>query len=477
MPTLLVVDDEPVILQFFEHALQELEIILLRASTAAQGFDLATKHRPDVVVLDVELPDLSGLELHQRIRAFDAHIPVIVMTGRGTTATVIQAMAQGAFDYLLKPLQIEPLRDLIARAVDASRLMRFPAMLGETETHASAADVLTGRCQAMQEVYKLIGRVAPQNVTVLILGESGTGKELVARAIYHYSQRSAGPFLAINCAAIPETLLESELFGHEKGAFTGADRTRIGKFEQCSGGTILLDEIGDMTPLTQAKILRVLQDQQFERVGGHETIRSDARLIAATNRDLEKMVAANQFRSDLYYRLNVYTIRLPTLPERGDDLPLLADQFLKQFNREFKKQVTSIAPETIELFTRYHWPGNVRELQSVIKHGLLQASGPVLLPDHLPAALRPAAEAATVSAPDVAAVDLAEFIRQKLQAASTNLYAEWLAHAERQLFTLVLEHTKGNLTQAAKILGLHRTTLRSKLNALDIRTVRKKEAD
>ena len=266
--------------------------------------------------------------------------------------------------------------------------MRVPAVIPEGGEAKEDADALLGRCPAMQEVYKAIGRVAPQDVTVLILGESGTGKELVARAIYHYSSRAKGPFLAINCAAIPETLLESELFGHEKGAFTGADRKRIGKFEQCHGGTLFLDEIGDMTPLTQTKILRVLQEQEFERVGGNEPIKADVRVIAATNRDLEKMVAEGTFRGDLYYRLNVFTIKLPPLRERGDDLPLLAEHFVRRFGRELKKDVRGIAPEAMELLRRYPWPGNVRELQSVIKQALLQATGPVLLPEFLPAAVR-----------------------------------------------------------------------------------------
>ena len=235
----------------------------------------------------------------------------------------------------------------------------------------------------MQEVYKAIGRVAPQDVTVLILGESGTGKELVARAIYQHSRRAAGPFLAINCAAIPETLLESELFGHEKGAFTGADRRRIGKFEQCHGGTLFLDEIGDMTPLTQTKVLRVLQEQQFERVGGNETIQTDVRVIAATNRDLEQLIAAGQFRSDLYYRLNVFTIRLPPLRERDDDLPLLVMHFLRRFSRELGKDTYGIAPEALDVLRRHPWPGNVRELQSVLKQALLQATGPILAPESL----------------------------------------------------------------------------------------------
>jgi two-component system nitrogen regulation response regulator GlnG len=325
----------------------------------------------------------------------------------------------------------------------------------------------------MQEVYKAVGRVAPQDVTVLILGESGTGKELVARAIYHYSSRSQGPFLAINCAAIPENLLESELFGHEKGAFTGADRRRIGKFEQCHGGTLFLDEIGDMSPLTQAKILRVLQGQEFERVGGNESLQTDVRLLAATNRDLEALVADGRFRGDLFYRLNVFTIMLPPLRQRRDDLHLLAEHFLRRFSKELKKEVRGIAPEALELLRRYPWPGNVRELQSVIKQALLHATGPVLLPEFLPALLRgedKRAEGAGAAAFDFGG--LTEYIRDQLRAGSTTLYADYQALTDRHLLAEVLRHTGGNLTQAARVLGMTRATLRTKLAAFGISAVR-----
>src|SRR6266542_2084017 len=256
--------------------------------------------------------------------------------------------------------------------------MREPAVVAETAPDPDVDGAIVGSCPAMREVYKAIGRVAAQNVPVLITGESGTGKELVAQALYQHGSRAKAPFLALNCAAIPETLLESELFGHEKGAFTGADRKRIGKFEQCSGGTLFLDEVGDMAPLTQTKLLRLLQEQRFERVGGNETIQTDVRLLAATNRDLEELVAAGRFRSDLYYRLKVFTIRLPPLRERAEDLPLLVDHFVKRFSRELDKDVQRTAPETLALLQRYTWPGNVRELQSVLKETLLHATGPVL---------------------------------------------------------------------------------------------------
>ncbi len=306
--------------------------------------DLFAAAHPDVVIADIHLPDMSGMELFQRLYAADIKTPVIMMTGFGTANTAIDAMRLGAFEYLLKPLDPDRLIPLVESALETSRLMRVPARLPGDQLLAEG-DLLIGNCAAMHEVYRAIGRVASQDVTVLILGESGTGKEVVARAIYHHSWRTNKPFLAINCAAIPEHLLESELFGHEKGSFTGADRKRIGKFEQCSGGTLFLDEIGDMPPLMQTKILRVLQDQTFERVGGTEPVHTDVRLIAATNRDLTSMIETREFRSDLFYRLNVYTIKLPPLRERGDDIVRLAEHFCQSFAKELKKDVTAIAPK------------------------------------------------------------------------------------------------------------------------------------
>src|SRR3954469_7112811 len=363
MPKPLVVDDEPSILHFFRRAFPGPDVTLLTASSAAEGLAAVGRDRPDAVVLDINLGGESGLETFRRIHAADPKVPVIFITGHGTADTAIEAMRLGAYEYLLKPLELDHLTDLVDRAFEISRLMRVPATIPEEGEAEDTADAMIGRCPAMQGVYKQVGRVAPQDVTVLILGESGTGKELVARAIYHYSNRAQGPFLAINCAAIPETLLESELFGHEKGAFTGADRKRIGKFEQCNGGTLFLDEIGDMSPLTQTKILRVLQDQRFERLGGSETVQTDVRLIAATNYDLERMVAEGNFRSDLYYRLSIFTIRLPPLCERGEDLPLLVDYFVRRFNRELGKEVLRVAPATLEQLRKHNWPGNLRELQ------------------------------------------------------------------------------------------------------------------
>ena len=467
MAKILVIDDEPSILHAFRRAFNDPNDTLLTAPDAEEGLALVAREQPDVIVLDLNLPDASSLDAYRQVRGLDARIPVIFITGHGTTETAIEAMKQGAFDYLLKPLELDQVRDLVERAAEISRLGRVPAVVpDEAAAAGTKADVLIGRSPAMQEVYKAIGRVAPQDLAVLILGESGTGKELVARAIYQHSRRASGSFLAVNCAAIPETLLESELFGHEKGAFTGADRRRIGKFEQCSGGTLFLDEIGDMTPLTQAKLLRVLQDGRFERVGGNETIWADVRIIAATNRDLTQMAAAGEFREDLYYRLGVVTITLPPLRDRIKDVPLLIDHFLKRFSPEMGKEVAQIAPDALESLLRYPWPGNLRELQSVLRQALLRAQGSVLLADFLSPMVR--GEAPPEAGPRFAAVDWEEFLDERLRDGSQDLHAEALTLMERSLLTRVLRFTRGNQLQAAKILGITRGSLRTKIRTLGI---------
>jgi DNA-binding NtrC family response regulator len=319
----------------------------------------------------------------------------------------------------------------------------------------------------MQDVYKAVGRVAPQDMTVLIQGDSGTGKELIARAIFHHSPRNQGPFLAINCAAIPEALLESELFGHERGAFTGADRRRIGKFEQAHGGTIFLDEIGDMSGATQAKVLRLLQEKCFERLGSNETIPTDVRVIAATNQDLEKLVAEGRFRKDLFYRLKVFTITLPPLCDRPEDLPLLIDHFVKQVNRELCKQIRTVAPETMRLLQAHDWPGNVRELQSTIRYALVLATGEVLTADCLPESFRsPAAPETAAASEGGGAFELAEFVRGLLRAGETDVYQKIGLEVDRIVLKEVLTHVKGHQVQASEVLGMSRNTLRTKLRAL-----------
>ncbi len=348
MPRLLLIDDDPDLIQAqLTHALGPLQVVVEVARCGEDGLRRLAGEPPDVILLDVRLPDQSGLEVYQRVRRVDARIPVVFITATTAAETAIEAMQQGAYDYLFKPLDPQQIRRVVSQALQLARLTRQPVVT-EAPPDEDLGDAIVGRCPAMLEVYKAIGRVSRQNVTVLISGESGTGKELVARAVYQHSDRSRGPFHAINCAAIPENLLESELFGHEKGAFTGADRRRIGKFEQCNGGTLFLDEIGDMPLGMQGKILRVLQDQKFERVGGDETIQTDVRLIAATHRDLKSWSAESKFRPDLYYRLSVFTIALPPLRERGDDLEMLVRQYVRRFNRELGRDVQETAPEALE---------------------------------------------------------------------------------------------------------------------------------
>src|SRR6059058_1131855 len=388
MAHLLLIDDDPALIpgqvrQAFPAPAYRVEV----AGTGAAGLERVGAGPPDVILLDLRLPDQSGLEVYQQIRKIDARIPVLFVTMAKSADAAIEAMKQGAYDYLFKPLDPHQLKRVVGEALEVARRMREPAVLAETAADPDVDGAIVGTCPAMREVYKAIGRVAAQDVPVLITGESGTGKELVARAVYQHGPRAKAPFLALNCAAIPENLLESELFGHEKGAFTGADRRRIGKFEQCHGGTLFLDEIGDMPAPLQAKLLRVLQEQAFERVGGNETIRTDVRLIAATHRDLKQWSDEGKFRADLYHRIGVYAIDLPPLRERGDDLPMLVRHYLRRFGRELGREVVEASPEALEVLRAYPWPGNVRELQSVLKQALLHARGSVLLPAFLPESL------------------------------------------------------------------------------------------
>lgn len=469
MATLLLVDDEPNVLYSVGKSLQSETLTVLTAATGKQGIEQVQEHRPDAVILDVRLTDMSGLEAFDRIRAIDARVPVIVITAYAATEVAIEAMKRGAFEYLLKPVDLHKLKDVVARAVGLSRARRVPAVFTEPVGNENEVDLIVGQTPAMQEIYKAIGRAAPQDMTVLILGENGTGKELVARAIYQHSRRAQAPFLPINCAAIPEALLESELFGHEKGAYTGADRKRIGKFEQCSGGTLFLDEIGDMSLLTQAKMLRLLQDQRFERLGGGETIQTDVRLIAATNQDLEALVAVGKFRRDLFYRLNVFAIRLPALRERLDDLPVLVEHFIQRFNRCLGKQVSEVSLETMQLLRSHGWPGNVRELQSAIKYALVQAAGDVLTPDALPENLRPArSRPAPAEQPltGPAASELALLVGDLVERNEPRLYRKLSLQVDRVILETVLRHVHGNQVQASEVLGISRTTLRAKLRAL-----------
>jgi len=460
MPRVLLIDDEPVIRHAFRRAFHPPEYETLTAGTIAEGLDLLTSRPPDAVVLDVHLPDADRLRGFDQLKARDARVPIVLITGHGTTDLAIEAMKHGAFDYLLKPLRYDELRQVVERASATGRLMTVPASLPD-EPAPGPADTLVGRCAAMQEVYKAVGRVASQDVTVLIIGESGTGKELVARAIYQHSKRADRMFLAVNCAAIPDTLLESELFGHEKGAFTGADRQRVGKFEQVTGGTIFLDEVGDMSPLTQTKVLRLLQEQAFERVGGSETVKVNVRVIAATNADLDRFVADGRFRKDLFFRLNVFPIRLPPLRDRDGDVDLLVEHYLAGYSREFGVPVPLVPDETRALLRSYPWPGNVRELQSVLKHALLRSACLVLTPEALSFPARPVAAEG-----DRSGTAWDEFVGDRIQAGSTRLYSEAVAVLDRELLPRVMAETHGNLSKSARLLGITRLTLRNKLRAL-----------
>ncbi len=470
MANVLVIDDDRSVPFLIERAVQGTGVNVLPARSVQEGLELLER-RPDVVLLDIMLPEGSGLEAVRKIQDRDPKLPIIFITAGGTSDTTIEAMKLGAYDYLLKPLDLPKLRELVERALEIRRLMQVRVELPSNDAPSPDGDHIIGRSPAMCEVFKAVGRVAPQNVTTLIVGESGTGKELVARAIYHHSARSAERFLALNCAALPETLLESELFGHEKGSFTSANYRRIGKFEQCAKGTIFLDEVGDMSPLLQSKILRVLQEKKFERVGGNETIETDVRVIAATNRDLKDMVTKGTFREDLYYRLNGFTIKLPPLRERGEDILFLLEHLLSKFAKELNKpDVHGIAPEALEVLTRYSWPGNVRELEAVVRQSLLNTTGNVILPDFLPDPVRLGGPSASPLAEPANAPpsDLRPFVDECLRSGSEEMYAASVEMMERYLLTRVLRHAQGNQSQAARMLGITRGSLRNKMRALRI---------
>jgi two-component system nitrogen regulation response regulator GlnG len=478
MDKLLLIDDEADVQYSFRRTFDSPDIELSTATSGEEGLRIIPKLKPDLVLMDIRMGGINGLETLRRLRQIDAKLPVIMMTAYGTTQTAIEAMKLGAYDYLLKPFDVPKLKQIVFDALKAARAMKqvvsYEPLL-ESEDYDLG---IVGRCEQMQNVFKLIGQLSASDATALITGESGTGKELVARAIYSHSQRASQPFLAINCAAIPENLLESELFGHEKGAFTGAANQRIGKFEQCNRGTIFLDEIGDMTPATQTKILRVLQSGSFERVGGNQPIKVDVRVIAATNKPLEAAVASRQFREDLFYRLNVVRIALPPLRERRQDVRLLVNYFLKKFAQDQKQPPKSISPEALAVLENHRWPGNVRELENVIRRALVVAKGDAILPGDLPADLTASQAAPTAPAQD--AVDAAS--TANLADAGTGALARALfAHArrdsklkiipavERELIIQALIETQGNQVQAAKLLGITRATLRKRVEKFGIK--------
>lgn len=506
MVKVLIIDDDRTIRHIVKTALDGyFEISVVTANDGNVALELLEAEKPSAVLLDIYMPNHNGLELFRKIRAFDRKLPVIFITSDTSSEIAIQAMRAGAYDYLPKPLDVGQIKSLTLSAIKARQLMDEPVAFPVGDG-ADGGERFIGKSKSMIEVYKSIGRVAAENVTVLIRGESGCGKELVARALVQHSNRADKPFVAVNCAAIPDQLLESELFGHEKGAFTGAERRRIGRFEQCNGGTIFLDEIGDMSTIIQGKVLRLLQEQKFERIGGNDVVTTNVRVIAATNRPLETMVAKNEFREDLLYRLDGFTIELPPLRERSEDIPLLLEYFLGRAKSEMgKKDIRGISPAAYELLLKYDWPGNVRQLQSAIRHSMINTTGTVIGIDNLPSFVsRPTVlqSPEPPSADDIPlevdtkidasivepipestrldrvespvasnAIDddqLSNFVDERLAAGSTNIYAEALEQMERRLFSKVLDVTNGNQSKTAELLGITRGKVRDRIASFGI---------
>jgi len=465
MGRIVVVDDDLSLCHFLKRTLSQKGYQVTSCTTGSEAIRFVDEQETDLVLLDNKLPDLTGLEILKEMRQKHPKIPIIIMTAFGTADTAIEAMCLGAFDYILKPFELEEISEIVEKGLEANKLMKRAVAIPALSEYMEDSDQIIGKSKVMQEVYKLIGQVSESDVTVLIQGESGTGKELVARAIYQHSRRKDSPFLAINCAAIPETLLESELFGHEKGAFTGANKRRIGKLEQCNKGTILLDEVGDMTLSTQAKILRVLQEGEFERIGGNETIKIDVRVLASTNRKLEELIKEGKFREDLYYRLKVMTIVLPPLRERKEDIQELAEYFFRLYNQQLDKKVSYIDPPVYDKLCSYHWPGNVRELSNTIKRALILAKGEVLTEEDILFdvenetfyfANEEQLEKRLNKVLDPLFLDIARFWR-------TGLHTNLLEKVEKFLIQRALTETKGNQVQAAKLLGISRNTLRHRI--------------
>jgi nitrogen regulation protein NR(I) len=456
---ILLIEDDPGIVVTLRRVLAEEGHQVKVEKRGDAGLELAKGDSFDVVITDMKLPGLSGLELVRELHRAKPRMPIILMTAHGTTETAIEATKSGAYDYVLKPFEIPEFIELVEKALASRRMMTEPVELGKSTTGSGA---LIGNSRAMQSIYKEIGRIASKPVNVLIRGETGTGKELIARAIYQHSDRAKAPFIAINCAAIPETLLESELFGHERGAFTGAEVRRIGRFEQASGGTLFLDEIGDMTPGTQVKLMRVLQERSVQRLGGKETISVDARVLAATHRDLENAIGQKQFREDLYYRLSVVVITLPPLRDRREDIPELINYFLTRHAAEMGVSDPAMSAETVEFLRAQSWPGNVRELENVIRKVLLLAQGYTIDVEHARAALvRPAPVA---PAKKGSLGQLVEELLLKARAGEMNdAHAQLIQTAERELFSRAIEMAGGNQARAARWVGVSRLTMREKL--------------
>lgn len=470
MTTVSIIDRDREAVERLSQGLRARGYSVRTFATGGEAVRALRKDPGNVVLCEIDLPDVSGLDLLREVRGLDAGVPVIIMTRHARTQDAIDAMREGAYDYVPKSVEAERLFQAVEKIAERSE--RTHALKGAEPVGiaAGARHRMIGRSPEIIEIYKMIGQVAQSDAAILIQGESGTGKELVASAIHENSLRRGEPFLPVNCAAIPETLLESELFGYERGAFTGASQTKIGKFEQADGGTIFLDEIGDMTLATQAKVLRVLQEQRFERVGGRETLKVNTRVIAATNKSLVECIKEGAFRVDLFYRLKVVSIFLPPLRERGDDLFLLAEYFIQKFNEAMGKSIRGISPDAADLMRRCSWPGNVRELENNIQTAVLLSKTGILLPEDFPFATE-AELAAKTRAMTGAEGGRAAALRRLIEADFEELsrvhrgriHEQVVEEVERALLSVVLEHMHDNQVRAARLLGISRNTLRSRI--------------
>ena len=451
--SILVVDDELDFVKTVSEILERRRYQVQGCGSGYEALQLLSLHPFDLVILDLCMPLISGIDTLKRIRKIDPGLPVIILTGDQRVPTVVEAMKLGAYDYFTKPIEWDKFEIAVKNALVTKSLRSEVARLRGQLRERYGFDQIIGHCSKMQEVFRAVERVLDSNVTVLIHGESGTGKELLAKAIHFNGPRKNRPFVAVNCAAIPESLLESELFGHERGAFTGAVARRLGKFEQANGGTLLLDEIGDMPISTQVKILRVLQERSFQRVGGTETVHVDVRVMSATNKDLQEELKKGRFREDLYYRISVYPIHIPPLRQRVEDIPALTAHFLEKFNRENRRKVKAIAPRTLDYLMNYDWPGNVRELENVLERSFLNCTDGVLKPEHLPITI-------TSFKDDFNESDT--YIDLKKIVALTKKITP-LRELEKEVLTQALRLTNYNMSNAASKLGIGRTTLYRKL--------------
>jgi DNA-binding NtrC family response regulator len=465
----LIAEPDKKLGQILERLVIDLGYRALLSSDSQGSLVHLERSAPDLVLLSADLPPAGGLEFLSRLKQEKPHLPVVLMASAGASQDIINAIKLGAFDYVSLPFDPEYMADLLLQALETGRLQNAPVTIeGEEDHELYLGDALLGRSRPMQELYKLIGRAAVTDSTVLIQGESGTGKELVARALFQHSARAEKPFVVVNCVAIPETLLESELFGYEKGAFTGADSRRIGKIEQANRGTIFLDEIGDMPLAIQAKMLRLLQERSVERIGGRQPLAVDVRIIAATNRDLAKAVKRGRFREDLFYRLNVVPIILPPLRERREDVPLLADYFLARITRELGVRNPGITETAYDLLSSHSWPGNVRELANAMEKCLIFGQGQSVGPEEVVALVLEKDEVPKVVKPEMDE-NLRAWVRQGIAAGQPKLLAAIMERVEEVALIETLDVTKGNRSAAARLLGISRPSFLARLKKYEIK--------